>query len=249
MILADRLRGYLLESSKKFAEHGTVHPILEILDLSHKYVFTERTGKMAEDAVAAPEKIAKLITLPAQRTWIEFDGPASRRFGVLTNCPSDHHLASATAIVAIDEGDEIVFSGGGFDLQLGGFELGMDIEDWLLRRYIGGLTLMGAPDLLEKKQVQYHKLNKQRAKKDRPPLSDHEVVDLHLTKYERKLEQEFDREERLAGSEGHTAGHKRRHFVRAHIRILMDGRVTKVRPHFRGDASLGEPPRIYMVRP
>ena len=250
-ILADYFYQFILRSEKIYklsdAESGALK---EVLAKANRFVFPARTTDMAEEAVKLPRKLAPFLTLPSKWTWIEFVNPTE---GVLLNGSDDLKRANAIFIYkgsAGAKGDMVSIANAPVDLMKGGFQLGEKpdaIPERFQRRFMGAITLLGAPDLLERKRVEHsRKWNESRLAKGELGRISHDVIELHLTRYEK--EQEHEWYEQRHKHEG-TGGRKRYHFVRAHIRIYQDGKVTKVSPHYRGDASLGIAPTTHIVRP
>jgi hypothetical protein len=238
--------------SEKFygmAEEET-DAIKRVLSDSYRYVFPKRTTEMAESAVKVPSKLAPFLSLPAKWCWIEFVEPVE---GVLLNGSEDLKRANAIYVYKYREGagDMVAVANAPLDLERGGFQLERNpeaIPERFQRRFMGAITLLGAPDLLERKVVQHsRKWNEARALAGKPVALDHDVIQLHLSRYEKAQERQWTEQQR--DSTGGTGTRRRHHFVRAHIRITNRGKVSKVSPHYRGDPALGEAPHTHIVRP
>jgi hypothetical protein len=255
-ILADYFLDAIEQSQKrlKLSEPET-GAIKEVLKDAYRYVFPQRTTDMAEEAVKAPRKLAPFITLPAKWVWVEFVNPAE---GVLINANDDLRRGQAIYVEGSPRGKGMSLSiaAAVFNLDEGGFFMSDDfaipdvskhIPERFQKRFMGAIVLLGAPDLLERRAVQHsRKWNEAREARGDMVWQDHEVIQLHLTRYEKDQEREWS--EQREKHEG-TGGRKRHHFVRAHIRITERGKVSKVSPHFRGDPALGEAPKTHIVRP
>jgi hypothetical protein len=253
MILADHLFAFVLQSQKTYGlSDGELGAVREVLLDANRFVFPKRTTEMAEAAVKAPARLAPLISLPARRTWIEFVDPSE---GVLINGTEELTGGAAIYVQKYRErnGAEFIrLVSAAFNLPTGGFMLDDDAESIparFERRLMGAITLLGAPDLLERRTVKVsRKWNAAREAKGKPTALDHETIDLHLSRYEKDQERAWAEHQKAEGV-GFTGRRMRHHFVRAHIRITDRGKVAKVSPHYRGDPSLGDAPRTHIVRP
>lgn len=251
-ILADYFFEFILRSQKIYgiseAESGALKTVLRG---AYRFVFPQRTTDMAEDAVKNVRKLAPFLTLPAKWTWIEFVNPDE---GVLIN--GVDNLSGGAAIYVKKEKengqDMVSVANAGFSLPDGGFMLGDRpdaIPERFQRRLMGAICLLGAPDILERRTVEHsRKWNEAREAKGKMVALDHDVINLHLTRYEKDQEREWY--ERKVERDFEPIGQRRRryHFVRAHIRIYENGKVTKVSPHYRGDPALGDAPHTHIVR-
>lgn len=251
MILADHFFAFVLKAQKAYglsdAELGAVQTVLSD---AYRFVFPARTTEMAEQAVKSARKLAPFLSLPAKATWVEFVDPPE---GVLIN-GSDELTGGAAIYCSLEQtpqGAMISLANAAFNLPTGGFMLGDKpdiIPERFQRRLMGALTLLGAPDILERKTVQHsRKWQAARERSGKSPALDHDVIDLHLSRYEKDQERQWAEEVR--DHTGGTGSRHRYHFVRAHIRITNRGKVTKVSPHYRGDIALGEAPKTHIVRP
>jgi hypothetical protein len=252
-ILADWFLKFIEESERRYdlAENNTT-AIKETLANANRYVFPARTTDMAERAVKAPKELARFLTLPAKWTWLEFTNPEE---GVLLNARENLRYAHAIYCFRRDKpgyGSVVSVVSAQVDLDRGGFQLQQDpdaIPERFLKRFMGAVTLLGAPDLLERRRVEHsRKWNERRARRGELTAMAHDVIELHLTRYEKEQEHEWGEQQRERGV-GFTGRHMRHHFVRSHIRITNRGKVTKVSPHYRGDPSLGTAPLTHIVRP
>jgi len=252
-ILADYFYQFVLQSQKVYnisdAESGALKTVLQG---AYRYVFPERTTQMAEEAVKDARKLAPFLTLPAKWTWIEFVNPDE---GVLINAV-DGLLGGAAIYCKKDKerGQDVVsVANAPFSLPEGGFMLGEKpdaIPERFQKRLMGAITLLGAPDILERRQVTHsRKWNENRERQGKPVALDHDVINLQLSKYEKDQEREWYEQARERDFEPVTGHRKRYHFVRAHIRIYETGKIVKVSPHFRGDPALGDAPKTHIVRP
>lgn len=95
----------------------------------------------------------------------------------------------------------------------------------------GTLALLNSPKTARVEHVDPVKLNKARAKAKKPLLLSYRAVSIDLAKVERVLR------ERDAAEDG-PGTPRQQHFVRWHLRLVR-GVLYPVRPHWRGDPSLG----------
>jgi hypothetical protein len=113
------------------------------------------------------------------------------------------------------------------------------LVDTTTRTIAGTLALLNSPKTVRVvEEVDFARLNKRRKQMKRPPLLSHRVVTVDLAKVERTLREGDERE-----GEG---GHVQQHFVRWHLRLVR-GVLYPVRPHWRGDPSLGTKPPAYRL--
>jgi len=98
------------------------------------------------------------------------------------------------------------------------------------RTVAGTLALMNSPKTVRvAEEVDFVRLNKRRKQMNRPPLLSHRVVTIDLAKVERVLHE---------GDAAEPGAPRQQHFVRWHLRLVR-GALYPVRPHWRGDPSLG----------
>ena len=106
------------------------------------------------------------------------------------------------------------------------------------RQACGLLALLNSPKMARVEEADLTRLNKARVRKRKPPLLSHRVVTIDLGKVERTL-----REGDAAEGQGSP---RQQHFVRWHLRLVR-GVLYPVRPHWRGDPSLGTKPPAYRL--
>lgn len=209
-----------------------------LLDRASKFVFEPATAKLAAEAIARPEEVAAQIPIPDKLTWLEFHGD-DRKTGFF--------FYSATASLRLARCLIVEHRHGGEDVTLTTELLNMD-EGGLVeqrahnRQLLGALALLATPALIERREADQEKLNRQRAKRGKPPLYRHDelrLIDLDLARPQRG---EGDGE-----ASGRHGPRRREHFCRAHLRFKRD-RMEFVRPHWRGDAKLGHVNPAYRVK-
>jgi hypothetical protein len=106
-------------------------------------------------------------------------------------------------------------------------------------------AVMASPKVHAIEQVSNARLNKQRIKSRKHPLSDYSEVRINLDVPQPKTTRGVDQ---IASETVDTHGKKRRHFVMPFSRV-KNGKIEMVKPHWRGDASLGvKPPRYALTK-
>lgn len=105
---------------------------------------------------------------------------------------------------------------------------------WLMASW----ALLSSKTLLDKpREVEYSKLNLQRAKKGLPALLDYSEIRLNLDACEAVK----------AHLSGPQSGMMRQHSVRGHLRMLPSAKIALVRPHMRGNPDRGSVHKDYVV--
>lgn len=99
------------------------------------------------------------------------------------------------------------------------------------RAFMGALSLIQQPRILDTTPVTYDAaLQASRKKRGKPPLTDHTVVTIHVTRREKERRAEAEAHYQRTGT--------RLHEVSAHYKTI-NGNVRKIEAYWRGDASRG----------
>lgn len=236
MILADTLAEELRNYQ---GVDGSIGRARSLLDLAPKFVFEQHTARLAAGAAALPGDVAARVPVPEAICWMEFHSDGLR-CGFLT-IAEDDSLRHCRCVIArrLDGAKELTLSTDLLDMDGGGLQVHSSLNPML----IGALALLGAPALIEKRKRSLERLNRSRAKTDKPLLYDHEEVRLH----------ELDLARPASGAHGEAQSYtgsrrrQRQHFRRAFLRFRL-GQMELVRPHWRGDATLGTVNPAYRVR-
>lgn len=239
MILADTVAGAML---KAFAgsKADSVGTMAGILETAPKFVFEQITARLAAEAITDPAKAATMLPIPADFAWLEFhleDERVAFWFGDEETTGPGEVMVFRAAHGAYPHGAFDTFDPDG-----GGLIKHPQYNPMLL----GGLALLGVPALVERRQISQAKINKHRAKKGKPALYDHDELvlrDLDLARPQKSWAEVKEAQRDSA----RVPRHRREHFCRAHLRFRA-GKLELVRPHWRGDASLGRVAPFYRVR-
>jgi hypothetical protein len=219
MILADRLANRLRET-----EDAEARKALDALDAAARFAFDAPTSELAADAVLRPDEVARAIPLPAPTAWIELALP-DIALGVLFRADGEGLRHGRALVARLPNGASVLtLSTALIDMDDGGL-IGTDQST--AKSILGAVALLATPSLCRKREVDMARLNRSRARSGKPPLFSHDAMTIDLGK------------PTASGSSEPGDGHSRRHhFVRAFLRFRL-GQMQIVRPHWRGDATLG----------
>ena len=244
MILADTLAGVMLKAmaAKDPAEDpSALETMHKILTECPKFIFEQVSARLAAEAIMDPAKAAGQLPTPGDMAWLEFH-LESERVAVWFGDEEMGDEPARLMVIRARHGFEPVAEFDHYDPAAGGLVKNAQYNPML----IGGLALLGVPALVERREVSQARINKHRAKAGKPPLYDHsELVlrDLDLARPQKSYAEQQETERDSA----RPARHRREHFCRAHLRFRA-GKLELVKPHWRGDASLGRMPAAYRVR-
>jgi hypothetical protein len=240
MILADTLSAVIAKGIAR----GDPMPAEQLAEFDEipKFVFETATAKLAAEAIVAPDKVASQIPLPAAMTWLEFHLPGGRIGFCLHEKSPGAGDKFNVLFVSHPHGEPLPTADGDhFDRDAGGLQRYPHYNPLLL----GALALLGVPALIERRKIDQSRLNRARAKRGKPLLHNH--VELRLHDLDLARPQPTSAELRAAGERTGRRRHRREHFCRAHLRFRA-GKMELVRPHWRGDATLGRVVPAYRVR-
>lgn len=214
MTLADRLQQKLQETGSDFSG---------ALSEAARFVFDEKASAMAAGAVIRPDEVARAIPMPAAMSWVELL-LADEAVGMLAATSPDNLRRGRAVVARLPRGAHVLsLTTAMLDLDDGGI---VGVAEPVARALIGALAMLATPALCDKREVSRDKLNRARAKSGKPALLNRSVVTIDLARPQ-------------SGSSTRGDGHSRRHhFVRAFLRFRRGG-MELVRPHWRGDATLG----------
>lgn len=208
-------------------------------------------------------KISKNVVLPCEQLWIEWAVNASqglvvadprykgvdvpiKRLGACIHAREDAatgHLSLTRAIVTIVLGTEehigfatcfeMEFVDGKVALTQGNkFERGQtDIYAAILT---ASCAIINTPRIFTHNEVDFAKLNKQRAKKGKPPLVGYTEIAMP-----KDTARDLADARAAAARTAPEHGKRKHHKVRTFVRINVRGHVEIVRPHWRGNPALG----------
>ena len=213
MILADTLAARVRKMD--FPEAAD---LLAQLEAAPKFVFDDFASKAASDALSRPAEVAALIPLPGEIGWIEIDDGLR---GLLFKADGPT-LRSARCIIAIRHKAEVKLSTDILRLDAGGLQAAPAAVN---AGFLGAIALLATPALCEKRDSSLARLNRSREKSGKPKLYEHSLIRLDL------------------GAPGGKAGFgtgeskgRKHHFCRAFLRL---GQMELVRPHWRGNSTIG----------
>lgn len=220
MILADTLADQLRATTNRDAQ-----ALLASMGDAARFVFDDKTSALAVGAVMRPADVARAIPLPAAVSWLELSIPGER-VGILFRTEGEA-MRQARCIVARKLASEpaLRISTAMIDMDGGGFD---GLASYIGDAFIGAIAMLATPALCNKRPVNLEKLNKSRARSGKPPLFSHEMMTIDLGKTS------LGNQNGTIG-DGHTRPH---HFCRAFLRFRL-GKMEMVRPHWRGNATVG----------
>lgn len=209
--------------------------------------------KMVRDFKAGDFMDEDLAFLPADNTWIEW-AEGGNRIGVLmTNSGAGADCRwsmSGNRFGSLPSVGRISFDVSGLDDETGldvAFRGGDGFEPAAFTfRLYALLALINTPRIIGRQQHMPHAGLERRLRARSGvigsfPLRAWTEIALSVSRPPEDLSDDDSRE-------AHLTGQRALHFCRAHLRVRL-GRVEFVRPHWRGDASLGIKRSRYEVRP
>ena len=241
MILLDDFRAEIEAAVKLDIDEADV--CLEAISDAAVYAFDKRLVDMAAEAISSADEVLPHIRLPAPVSWLEFDLGAGARIGLFAKA-HDNDLVTAQAVVVRKGSGPVKCIASNASIDLSSYGLRSILDEKLTRQIYGCIALLAAPDVIERRRVEVGKLNKKRSKSGKPPLADHDFVRLRLQRVNADDAQALHEAKPEHASAG---GRRKQHFVRCHLRFYKSSGLTLVRPHWRGDPSLGVQAPRHMV--
>ncbi len=217
MILADTLAARVRKMD--FPEAAD---LLAQLEAAPKFVFDAFASKAASDALARPAEVAALIPLPSEIGWIEIEDGLR---GLLFKADGPT-LRSARCIIAIRHKAEVKLSTDILRLDAGGLQAA---PASINSGFLGAIALLATPALCDKRESNLARLNRSREKSGKPKLYEHVLIRLDLAQ---------PTQPGGPRPNGDSKGARKHHFCRAFLRFRL-GQMELVRPHWRGDSTLG----------
>lgn len=245
-------------------------PDMQLLKRAQRYVIAPDAARVIAELSAhasAPNVRGGAIT-PADVTWVEWSDPVHGAVGVLLNCANPGQPGRAGQGVLVTNGYVLTgrkqpvpipirwdFADAGPVLRLLSDRATLDFyavacPDLLGNldiqgigdRLVAALSLIAAPRLIEVREPDFEKLNKQRRRLGRPEFLPHREITLALGEENQSAQ---SAQSDLANEDVRVG--RALHHVRAHYR-LIPGKVALVRQHWRGDARLGVTSQLHTIR-
>ena len=253
--MAAKLFEEMMKTTKPSARRA-----IHSLENAARFVVDPTACVMLEDLIGRQAKrlvvSASHLFAPAEDTWIEATTATFGKVGVLLQCADDTLQHGRAGLFLPQSGDYAQWNVG-WDLRTREIvrPFGGDYEAARLMAAAGNptgdasadlrqigqfilavLSMLCTPRIYVKREVEFGRLNRQRAAKGHWPLLAYHEVKIDLSGAPITLTNETGK-----------GAPRALHFVRAYLRVRRNGQIEFVRPHWRGDAQLGVKKPAYRI--